>query len=218
MTEHFVITIANNELSNQAADRCIKSGAKYGVDIKKHKAITPHDNPEQLMKSKNIDPEAFKEMYSRHENCMAAFMSHYSLWEKCAFANTDFVIFEHDAVVVNNIPDTSALTYVGTIGKPSYGKYNTPSHLGWGPLTQKRYFGGAHAYIVKPAGAWALMEKAQQSAGPTDVFLHLDNFPWLQEWGQWSAEAKDSFTTIQKTQGCLAKHNYNKDLYVVENV
>lgn len=208
----------DNTLSNQAAERCVKSGAKYGLGIKKHTAITPKDNPEELMKSKNIDPEAFKEVYSRHENCMAAFMSHYSLWEKCAFTNKDFLILEHDAVIVNHIPNTTALEHVGTVGKPSYGKYNTPAHLGWGPLTQKRYFGGAHGYIVKPSGAWALMEQAQIKAAPTDVFLNLDTFPWLQEWGQWSVEARDSFTTIQKTEGCLAKHNYNKDLYAVEDV
>ena len=31
-------------------------------------------------------------------------------------------------------------------------------------------------------------------------------------------EVKDTFTTIQKTEGCLAKHNYYKETYVIENV
>lgn len=218
MREAYVITIMDNENSVKAAKRCISSATAYGLKVEMFPAITPKDNPAELMKSKNIDPEGFIEKYSRHENCMAAFMSHYNLWEKCAFHNTDYIIFEHDAVLVNHVPNTMALKHVGTIGKPSYGNYNTPTHLGWGPLTQKPYFGGAHAYIVKPSGAWMLMEKAQENASPTDVFLNLNNFPWLQEWGQWCAEAKDSFTTIQKAEGCLAKHNYNKDLYVIENV
>ena len=32
------------------------------------------------------------------------------------------------------------------------------------------------------------------------------------------SEVKDTFTTIQKTEGCLAKHNYYKETYVIENV
>ena len=68
---------------------------------------------------------------------------------------------------------------------------------------------GAHAYMIKPSGAKALMEKAKTVAGPTDVFMNLKNFPWMEEYYPWPAEAHDSFTTIQKTEGCLAKHNYN---------
>lgn len=217
MKECYVITIMDNEKSVASADRLIQSGYQYGVSIKKFPAITPKDNPEQMMRERNIDPEGFKEVYSRHENCMAAFLSHYSLWEKCAFRNNTYVIFEHDAVLVNHIPGDMGLTMVGTIGKPSYGKYNTPTQISWGPLVQKPYFGGAHAYMVKPKGAWALMEQAQQNAQPTDVFLNKENFPWIQENYPWCAEVKDSFTTIQKTEGCIAKHNYNEK-YVIENV
>ena len=36
--------------------------------------------------------------------------------------------------------------------------------------------------------------------------------------GEMKIEVKDNFTTIQNTTGCLAKHNYNPDLYTIENV
>ena len=62
------------------------------------------------------------------------------------------------------------------------------------------------------------MEAAQTNAAPTDVFLNKTNFPWIQEWSGWPVEVKDTFTTIQKTEGCLAKHNYYKETYVIENV
>ncbi len=217
--KHYVITIMDNENSVSSAKRTINSAQRFGIGTVEHwKATTPADNPAELLKSKNIDPDAFDEVYSRHENCMAAFHSHYSLWEKCAFDNEDYLILEHDAVFVNHVPKTTLLNHVGTIGKASYGKWNECAHIGWGPLTQKRYFGGAHAYIVKPSGAWQLMEMAQKNPAPTDVFLNLDNFPWLQEWSSHSAEVKDNFTTIQNPKGCLAKHNYNPDLYTIENV
>lgn len=214
----YVITIMDNENSVKAAKRCIKSAKMYGLNVEMHPATTPKDNPFDIMKSKNINPDGFVEKYSRHENCMSAFLSHYSLWEKCAFENDTYVIFEHDAVVVNTIPDDTNVMHVATIGKPSYGQYNTPASFGFNPLTQKPYFGGAHAYMVKPSGAWALMETAQSDPMPTDVYMHRERFPWLQEYYPWCAEAYDSFTTIQKDVGCLAKHNYNKDTYVIENV
>ena len=62
--------------------------------------------------------------------------------------------------------------------------------------------------MIKPAGARELLEKSKTDAGPTDVFLNLDNFPWLQEYYPWVCMAADSFSTIQNKTGCLAKHNY----------
>ena len=44
-----------------------------------------------------------------------------------------------------------------------------------------------------------------------------NNFPWLQEYYPWVAEANDNFSTIQKTEGCLAKHLYN-ETYRIEDV
>jgi hypothetical protein len=43
--------------------------------------------------------------------------------------------------------------------------------------------------------------------GPTDVFLNLNSFAFLQEFYPWPVEARDSFTTIQSEIGCRAKHN-----------
>ena len=82
-------------------------------------------------------------------------------------------------------------------------------HLGVGPLTTKKYFPGAHAYMVSPTGARQLVDKSKTHAKPTDIFLNLGNFPWLQEYYPFVAKADDSFTTIQNKNGCTAKHNYN---------
>ena len=70
---------------------------------------------------------------------------------------------------------------------------------------------GAHAYVITPTGAKELINSARALGGqPTDVFINNGRFPWIQELYPWVAEAKDSFTTIQQTKGCLAKHGYGE--------
>lgn len=213
----YVITIMNNEKSVQAAKRCIKSAKMNDIEVEMHQAMTPADKPSNFLASRGIDSSHFEEVYSRHENCMAAFSSHFSLWEKCAVDNEPFLILEHDAYFVGPVPDVDFM-HVMTVGHPSYGKYNFPDTIGVGPLVHKKYFGGAHAYVVKPSGAWLLIESAQRGyAKPTDVFLNTDTFPWLQEFYPWPVEARDNFSTIQLERGCLAKHAYN-ETYRVEHV
>ena len=55
----------------------------------------------------------------------------------------------------------------------------------------------------------------QIKAKNTDVFLHLDIFPDLEEYYPWPVEAWDSFTTIQNPEGCLAKHNYGQQYEII---
>jgi GR25 family glycosyltransferase involved in LPS biosynthesis len=205
----YVITIMDNDESCRVANRCIESGKKFGLDVEIFAAVTPADNPLRMAKDRGIPVDGFQEKYSRLENCVAAFLSHYTLWKLCEGDDVPYTIFEHDAILKDNIPMFSSFSHVMNIGKPSYGKFNTPVLLGVNPLTSKPYMPGAHAYMIKPSGAKALMEKAKTVAGPTDVFMNLKNFPWMEEYYPWPAEAHDSFTTIQKTEGCLAKHNYN---------
>jgi len=178
-------------------------------------AITPRDEPVEMLEDFGIAPNKFDEKYSRNLNCISAFLSHYSLWKMCAEGTENFVIFEHDAVLIDSVP-TTPFHYVMNIGAPSYGKWNTPSLLGVNPLTTKRYFPGAHAYMLTPAGAKLLVENAPLYAKPTDVYLNLDTFPWLQEYYPFVAEARDSFTTIQVEDGCLAKHNWKEGYKIID--
>lgn len=205
----YVITIMDNVKSVQAAERCIKSGKRYDIDIEMWAATTPQNsNVFELAKTLGISTDGFKEVYSRYENCTAAFLSHFSLWGQSLVSNQDVQIFEHDAFITG--PIATDLSFRGCInlGQPSYGKYNTPPLLGVNTLTSKKYFPGAHAYRINPYGAEQLLKQARVAAKPTDVFLHIDTFPWLEEYYPWPVEARDHFTTIQKTEGCLAKHNY----------
>lgn len=204
---NFVITIMDNPQSVEVADRCIASAKRFGDIVQKWEAYTPKNNPEKIAEHFGIDKAGFVEVYSRFENCLSAFLSHHAIWQWSMKYQQIVTVFEHDAVLVDKIP-TKPFLGAMNIGKPSYGSYNTPQALGVGSLRSKKYFPGAHAYQVTPKGAEALCRYAKVYAKPTDVFLHLDVFPWLEEHNPWVAEARDTFTTIQKEEGCLAKHNY----------
>ena len=214
----YVITIMDNEKSVKAAKRCIKSAAMYGLKVEHFEALTPKDDPEAQFKVRNLPTEHFEEKYSRKVNCMAAFLSHFSLWERCALDGVNTVVFEHDAIITGEVPVGSTFSHFMTFSKPSYGEFQTPSSLGVNPLTQKRYFGGAHGYIVTPAGAWVLIEAAQKVARPTDIFLNREVFPTIQEYYPWVCEARDSFSTIQNEIGVQMKHNFTPGKYELVNV
>jgi GR25 family glycosyltransferase involved in LPS biosynthesis len=211
----YVIRIKGHTLSEQAAKRCIQSAAKNGLEVYPWDAYTPKDDPIKILKQKGINPKPFNEVYSRTLNCAAAFLSHYSLWQHSIEIDEPVVIFEHDAVVNGEVPVNASFTHVMTFSAPSYGKYNTPPLLGVNPLTQKRYFGGAHGYIVNPTGAKELIIQSKKQVKPADVFLNLDYFPWLQEHYPWSCTAMDNFTTIQTEVGCKAKHRYGESYAIV---
>ena len=202
----FVITIPLKE-SEQVAERCIKSAARYGVIVEPVYGYTPKDDPVKIAEDLGIPTQGFIERYSRFENCLSAFLSHHKLWMWSVENNEEILILEHDAYFNNEIPNYVAHRGVLSLGAPSYGKYNIPKLLGVNKLQSKAYLPGAHAYIVKPEAAKVLIEKAKEIAQPTDIFLANYNFPFMDEYYPWPVSAKDSFSTIQNQDGCHAKHN-----------
>jgi GR25 family glycosyltransferase involved in LPS biosynthesis len=211
----FVITIIDNKKSVQVADRCIKSGIKFDINIKYKPAITPKNNPIALAETYDIPIEGFKEIYSRFENCLSAFLSHFELWQKCVEDNEEYLILEHDAIIISPIPAFVNYKHLVNFGEPSYGKIRQPMMLGVNPLTSKQYLPGAHAYMLKPSGARMLVERARLTAMPTDLFINKTNFPWLEEYYPWPVKVNDSFTTIQNKRGCIAKHNYGETYEII---
>ena len=212
----YVIRIKDNERSCEAADRCIASAKKVRQDVEIFDAITPKDDPLSLFKKYSLPLKHFEhdaEQWSRYLPVLACFLSHYEIWRVIAAINQETLILEHDAIFENFLPSCLLYDRIITLGKPSYGKFNTPTSLGTQSLMHKPYFGGAHAYVVSPEGANDLLIKASIDASPTDVFLSTRNFPTIQEYYPWPISCQDSFTTVQKQSGCLAKHNYKEDSY-----
>ena len=205
----YVITISSIEQSLQAAERCIRSASRFGFEVEKFEATTPVDNPGIFLAKEGISTRGFIEDYSRFDNCVAAFTSHYKLWKKSLEENETLLVLEHDAYFVDQIPNVS-FSGILSFGHPSYGRWNIPSTLGKNKLISKQYLPGAHAYAITPSAAEKLIERAKISAGPTDVFINNKNFDCIEEYYPWPVEARDSFSTIQKELGCQAKHNYSE--------
>jgi len=53
---------------------------------------------------------------------------------------------------------------------------------------------------------------------PTDVYLNIENFDFLEEYYPWVFRVNESFSTIQKEAGCRAKHSImnGKEITLVE--
>ena len=204
----FVIYVPIEE-SEQCAARCIQSAAKFGLRVEQFRGVTPSDYPIQQAEELGLPLNNFQEKYSRYENCVAAFLSHRKLWEFSAQNNEEVLIFEHDAVVTDPIPD---VPYRGVLsyGHPSYGKWVTPSTLGVNKLVSKQYLPGAHAYRVKPEAAKVMLETAKTHAGPTDLFIRNELFDFVEEYYPWPVVVRESFSTIQNENGCQAKHGYGE--------
>lgn len=210
----YVITIMTLPQSVEIADRCIDSGKKFGVDIEKFPATTPKDDVYKIVSSEQINISGFDERFSRKENAIACFLSHYRLWKKCVEANESIFILEHDAVVTSKIDMNVSFKGVLSLGKPSYGKFTTPRN-GIGPLTSKDYLPGAHAYMINPMAAKHLINRSKIKAIPTDVFIDRRQFSWIEELYPWPVEVQDSFSTVQKVAGCIAKHNYKEGFEIL---
>lgn len=213
----FIITIMDNSKSVEMAERCKKSCLRFGLDPVLWPAVTPrHPNFDDLKEKYGIIEENFDTGWSRPENAIACFLSMASLWEHAVEIDRPILILEHDAVMLGRLPSNFNFGWVCTLGKPSYGKFKTPKTLGTGPLVQKPYFGGAHSYTVSPEGARRLLENISTMSRPTDVYLNIENFPFLEEYYPWVFRVNDSFSTIQKEAGCRAKHNYDRGIKLVE--
>ena len=107
----YIIRIKGNEYSEKAAKRCFDSIVKFYPNSALTEkdlyfdAITPHDNPEKILKRHGIKTlKYFIEPYSRWQNVLAAFTSHFTIWKKILENDTPAFIFEHDAVLVDSLP------------------------------------------------------------------------------------------------------------------
>lgn len=213
----YVIAIQTLPESMEMAHRCIDSASEYGISVEMFPAITPKDDPESILKNEGINFDKFKNnIYSRYLNSLSCFLSHYFLWKKCIELDQPVLILEHDAVFIDKFNPNIEFSHLLSIGKPSYGRFNIPKNSGVNKLISKRYLPGAHAYIVKPNAAIEIVNMAKDKAEPTDVFLNLNNFSWIQEYYPWVVEVKDTFSTVQQVAGSVAKHNYNKDYQIKE--
>ena len=129
----YIITLLENEGSVAAANRCIDSHTKLGIDfpIEIYGATRPNqvettfkflefnwtypwDTPKTELKY-GLKLSPYNTV--NRENRMACFFSHYGLWMKCVSRNEPILILEHDAIFVRRLnPEYILESKYGIIG------------------------------------------------------------------------------------------------------
>lgn len=217
MHQSYVIVVSDIPESLKSGQLMKDSAKDAGLsDVQIFLGSTPRNcDPIRVFEQEGLDPEHFlANKFSRIPAAMSCFLSHYYLWKRCAAGKNPFLIFEHDARFIGKFNEKilEETLYCCSFGKPSYGNYRTSERQGIQKLFSKSYFPGAHSYVLFPEGAEMLIEEAKKNKPePTDVFLNVKRFSWLQEWNPWITEVVETFSTVQQNKGILAKHAYKKN-------
>lgn len=128
----FCITVKNNEISEKAMDKCLKSSSAVGNDfsIEIFNAYVEDDvysymkdndlrwnypwEGSQLDFTTGLLKTAYKTKVK--EKRIACALSHYELWKRCTQGEEPFLILEHDAFFINKIdfkPEDVNFTILG---------------------------------------------------------------------------------------------------------
>lgn len=212
----YVVTLFNVPESINVAERCIYSGKKFNIDIEMFPAV--HKDVAYIEMSKEkLTLSQFDNSFSDIKAVVGNFVTQYRIWKQIIKNNEPAIVLEHDAIIIDNIPNTIHKGNIVNLGKPSFGKFKEKDKPGIYPLFSKAggYIPGAHGYYVTPIGAQQLVDKAHSNGiSPCDIFLNTKNFD-IKEIYPWVIEAHDTFTTIQNEKGCKAKHNFNQSYKIL---
>ncbi len=201
----FVITLEGHEYSEAKAQRCIESGAEFGIEVKRFRAID-QTQAVSVMQDNGLE-WTWADGNTRITHCpitglrqhpygklaakIGCSMSHYLLWKQCTETT---LILEHDAVFLRPLPDIE-FNGICQINDP-----RGATHQGdwWSDQMKKRGTGvwpktrlktnrpdglaGNSAYLIKPWAAAGLISAFQNyGVWPNDATMCLQLFPHLEE-------------------------------------
>ena len=131
----FVITLWGNKYSQQKADECLASAAKYGLEVfkwhgvnKKHAADIMEKEGLEWTWAKNNTKNDICPISGLHQFPYTAVdirakigcsMSHYMLWKECVILDEPILILEHDAVFLRPLPKDIEFNGICQINDPS---------------------------------------------------------------------------------------------------
>ena len=185
--EAYIITIKNNDISENMSARCQSSceaiGQPYYVwdafAVENDKIIYPDH-------AKDQDHYRFMKLYNDKLTLgeTATILSHYSLWSHCIKIDRPIVILEHDSIMVK--PYThhegfNQIHYLGNLQQLQEGRFNTfPIHAA---ATHNYHFiCRAHAYAIDPFIAKQLVSHLIKFGllAPADMLIRADLFNIVQ--------------------------------------
>lgn len=161
-TKGYIICLEDFENSMEWAQHALTTGQKYGWNVELYQGVNGHKITlqEKRLRISHCNKKCVKAM--TRPGTAGCFMSHFSLWEKCASGNEPIEIFEHDVEFLDEPPivelDFDVLKYEG---------FNTTK-----PIPTGNWWEGARAYKITPRGAQKIVNWVRANgAMPADWML-----------------------------------------------
>ena len=174
----YVITMIGEGLSENLAQECIESAKKFGIQAKIFPATWGKDIDKHFVEQ---DLKIYKKGQKKKDinpGLKGCLLSHYRLWKKCIESQEPMMIFEHDNIVLRDIPEKLLNTFEDVLHLDFASRqvtdyedftetYNGDDVKQWCPqiprlsgheLYNKTHIKGSHAYIIKPLGAIKMVD------------------------------------------------------------
>jgi hypothetical protein len=212
----YIVALQNIPESVAGGLRAARTAKQFGLVPFARDGVW-RDVARDAMEDEGLRVADFDQRFSNPDAVIGNFMAQYRIWNEVAHGKEPAVVMEHDAVVVASLPKIPASVQFVTLGRPSFGRVPAPREDGIYPLfSRSTHLAGAHGYYLTPAFAEQLVSVAQRKGVmPVDIFISPQRFAGIMEAYPWPIEAHDSFTTIQKRRGCVAKHNFCDDYRIL---
>ena len=174
----YIITLNDHPLGH----RCLDSCRKVGQQAELYPAV---DGTQDVLTYPASLPRWFK-VTDHHlsQTEVACALSHISLWAKCVEQDHPLIVLEHDAIMVQALPEHpvfGCIVYLGSQEQKNGWKvFPTPPHATNGP--NYHFICRAHAYSVDPAIAKNMLAHVLKYGihESLDIMLRADIFPIVQ--------------------------------------
>lgn len=164
----YIIYLPDILHTRNAAMNCWSSCSEHGIDAELYEGYLP-SAADKFLSERGMKPfsdgHKLYEIKNSKPGVRGCFVSHYTLWEKCAAGDSDFMILEHDAKVVN---DLQHYEFDDILHLDAWRFQEDPVMEGETVQDYDRIkkghniFEGTYGYIVKPHAARKLIECANK--------------------------------------------------------
>ncbi len=176
----FVIYKEGDAFSTELASECIDSANKFGITVEKYPGV--YNDIENKFIKENLFVNADCKNRLDKLGAKGCLLSHFYLWKMCVDINQPLFIFEHDALMINPLPnnvlnlfeDYLNLDYNRKIYRKNLVGYHeeltnlktdqidiTKMEIKSGAgfkFINRNHIVGAHGYIIKPTGAKKIID------------------------------------------------------------
>lgn len=181
----YIITVKNNELSENYSNRCQLSCNQIGMPYQIWDAFDGTSGSDIIVPSHSTHC-TFMPLLKITDHYLtrgevACALSHISLWLHCAKIDKPIVILEHDSIMVKPftfMENFNSIVYLGGIewAERDWKIYPIPPHASEGP--NYLFICRAHAYAIDPVMAKNLLAHVLKMgiSAPLDIMLRADLF------------------------------------------